>query len=164
MQEIYERRHVGACRNTATAGPRSRSCLPGRTDNNVKNFWNFSIKKKASSGKLVNTYLQQGKTLQWLLSQPEAVSPQAPPAQSRLPSGFVAASPAASEQPLKRQRSLSAVPGVATLPCGARCRLPQPLPAQRLDIADEVAQLPCMITHSHQFLAAGWRHHTILNL
>ena len=96
--------------------------LPGRTDNNVKNFWNFSIKKKASSGKLVNTYLQQGKTLQWLLSQPEAVSPQAPPAQSRLPSGFVAASPAASEQPLKRQKSLSAVPGVATLPCEACCQ------------------------------------------
>ena len=92
--------------------------LPGRTDNNVKNFWNFSIKKKASSGKLVNVYLQEGRDLSWLLSQPEAAqSPQASALASRRVPAPASSHPP--EQPLKRQRSFSAagkpLPGTSSL-------------------------------------------------
>ena len=43
----------------------------------MKNFWNFSIKKKSACTRLDNVFLQQGRTLEWLLSQasPEQRSP-----------------------------------------------------------------------------------------
>lgn len=46
--------------------------LPGRTDNSVKNRWNCSIKKKLHEYVAGNPFLRDGKTLEWLLENPNA--------------------------------------------------------------------------------------------